>query len=251
MILLYSFVTSPTKTKGYAMKFPTLVLFSLISLLASVNLVAETSPNSGTVAETIDAGGYTYIRIEESGTWIATTTLQVSEGSQVEYSGGSEMRDFYSKSLDRTFESIWFVGKVSVSGQDHDQPKQPVAKSHGLPPSAIPLSTASAPPAPGEIEKLDGGMTIEEITSDPAALKGQTISLRAKAIKVSANIMGKNWITLQDGTGTAPNNKLVATSSEVVVVGEVVTAKGVIRNDVDLGYGYHYEALLEEATFVK
>ena len=70
-------------------------------------------------------------------------------------------------------------------------------------------------------------------------------------IKVNANIMGKNWITLQDGTGAAPNDKLIATSSEMVTVGEIVTAKGVIRNDVDLGYGYHYAALLEDATFAK
>ncbi len=38
-------------------------------------------------------------------------------------------------------------------------------------------------------------------------------------------------------------------SSEMVTVGEVVTATGTLENDVDLGYGYHYTALLEEATF--
>jgi hypothetical protein len=37
----------------------------------------------------------------------------------------------------------------------------------------------------------------------------------------------------------------------MVIVGEVVTAKGVISNDVDLGSGYHYAALLEDATFAK
>ena len=70
-------------------------------------------------------------------------------------------------------------------------------------------------------------------------------------IKVRPNIMSKNWITLQDGTGTAPNDKLMATSSEMVNVGELVTAKGVLQNDVDLGHGYRYAALLEEATFIE
>ena len=37
----------------------------------------------------------------------------------------------------------------------------------------------------------------------------------------------------------------------MVTTCEIVTAKGVIRNDVDLDYGYHYEALQEDATFVK
>ena len=79
------------------------------------------------------------------------------------------------------------------------------------------------------------------------------ISLHARVIKVNfkINIMGKNWIALQDGTGAASNNKLIAPSSEMVTTCEIVTAKGVIRNDVDLDYGYHYEALQEDATFVK
>jgi len=231
------------------MKIQILLLFTcLLSLLTPLNLVAETGSSDGTVAETIDAGSYTYIRIEESNTWIATTTTEVSGGNQIVYSGGSEMRDFYSKSLDRTFESIWFVENVSISGRDPDQTHQGAVKGHGSP---IPISTAVTAPAPGEIAKLDGGKTVDEIVSDPAAFKGQAVSLRARVTKVSAKIMGKNWITLQDGTGTAPNNKLIATSSEMVAVGEVVTAKGVIENDVDLGYGYHYDALLEEATFAR
>ena len=234
--------------EGYSMKFPTLVLLTcLLSLLAPMNLVAETGPMNGTVAETIDAGGYTYIRIKDSDTWIATATMEVSEGDPIEYSGGAEMLDFHSKSLDRTFESIWFVQKVSITEQDAS--RQAAAQGHAPIPAGTPRDAATAAPAPGSIEKLDGGKNVEEILSDRAALHGQTVSLRAKVIKVSENIMGMNWVTLQDGTGAAPDNKLLAISSEMVAVGEVVTAKGVLENDVDLGYGYKYAALLEEATF--
>jgi hypothetical protein len=226
------------------MKFTTFILFTcILSLFGPVNLLADTGSNSGTVAETIDAGGYTYLRIKESDTWIATSTLEVSSGAQIEYSGGSEMYDFYSKSLDRTFESIWFVGNVRVSGQG--------AQGHPSMHDTIPKSTAIASPAPGEIEKLEGGKTIEEILSDTAILNTKAVSLRARVTKVNADIMGRNWITLQDGTGTAPGNKLIATSQEMVTLGEIVTANGVINNDVDLGYGYHYVALLEDATFEK
>jgi len=226
------------------MKFTTFILFTcILSLFGPVNLLADTGSNSGTVAETIDAGGYTYLRIKESDTWIATSTLEVSSGAQIEYSGGSEMHDFYSKSLDRTFESIWFVGNVRVSGQG--------AQGHPSMHDTIPKSTAIASPAPGEIEKLEGGKTIEEILSDTAILNTKAVSLRARVTKVNADIMGRNWITLQDGTGTAPGNKLIATSQEMVTLGEIVTANGVINNDVDLGYGYHYVALLEDATFEK
>ena len=234
------------------MKFPTLILFTcLLSLMAPMNLVAETGLVSGTVAEVIDGGGYTFLRIEDPDIWIATSTIEVSEGDPIEYSGGAEMLNFHSKSLDRTFESIWFVQKVSISGQGLKRPPQAAIQGHGPIPAGIPKSEAIAGPVPGEIEKLDGGKAIEEILADPAALNGQTVSLRARVIKVSPKIMGKNWITLQDGTGTAPDDKLIATSSEMVTVGELVTVKGVLKNDVDLGYGYHYAALLEEATFIK
>ena len=48
-------------------------------------------------------------------------------------------------------------------------------------------------------------------------------------------------------------HSLIPTSTAVAASapGEIVTAKGVIRIEVDLGYGYHYEALLEEAAFSK
>jgi hypothetical protein len=233
------------------MKLPIFVLFAcILSLFGPVSLLANTGSNSGTVAETIDAGGYTYLRIKESDTWIATSTMEVSEGTQIEYSGGSEMLNFHSKSLDRTFESIWFFGTVNVSGRDAEQLHQGV-ENHPSVHDTIPKSTAIASPAPGEIEKLKDGNTIAEIFSDPTALDGQEVSLRARVTKVNADIMGRNWITLQDGTGTAPGNKLIATSQDLLTVGETVTVKGVIRNDVDLGSGYHYLALLEEATFAK
>ena len=70
-------------------------------------------------------------------------------------------------------------------------------------------------------------------------------------MKVSKNIMGKNWITLEDGTGTAPGNKLIATSTSVAEIGTLVTVTGVIHSNVDLGSGYNYKVLLEEASFTQ
>jgi len=42
---------------------------------------------------------------------------------------------------------------------------------------------------------------------------------------------------------------LLTTSQEVVAPGDLVIVKGTVATDVDLGYGYEYEVLLEEATF--
>ena len=74
----------------------------------------DTGPDTGTVAETMDASTYTYMRLEEQGIWIATPTLAVSAGDRVEYSGGMQMGRFHSKALDRTFEEILFIQKRSL-----------------------------------------------------------------------------------------------------------------------------------------
>ena len=64
-------------------------------------------------------------------------------------------------------------------------------------------------------------------------------------MKVSKNIMGKNWITLQDGTRTAPNNRLFSTSSEVMTADDLVTLQRVVHTHVDQSPGHKDTAMLE------
>jgi hypothetical protein len=104
-------------------------------------------------------------------------------------------------------------------------------------------------PAPGDITPLKDGKTIAAIFAESADLKEQVVSLNARVMKVGKNIMGRNWITLQDGTGVEPDNKLLATSQEVVSPGDMVIARGKVVTDLDIGYGYEYKVLLEEVTF--
>ena len=65
--------------------------------------------------------------------------------------------------------------------------------------------------------------------------------------------MGKNWVHLRNGTGFAADgtNNLLVTTKQVAKAGDVVTAKGIAHTDVDLGMGYTYRALIEEATLQK
>jgi hypothetical protein len=211
---------------------------------------AETGSNTGTVTETMESGGYSYLRLEEQGIWIATAAIPISEGDQVQYSGGMEMRDFYSKTLDRTFDSIFFIQNVSVVSKDVDAMHAEAMKGKGINDKQVANPVAVEAPEMGEITPLKEGKTVEVIFAESAQLNEQAVSLSAKVIKVSKNIMGKNWITLQDGTGTEPNNKLLATSLEMVSSGDVVIARGIVRTDVDLGSGYKYKVLLEEVKFL-
>lgn len=225
---------------------------SLISILAICAfliytppiMAAETGSVTGTVAETLESGGYVYIRLED-GVWIAANTFAVTKGDEIQYSGAMEMNDFHSKSLDKSFESILFVSEASLVGGDAAA-KTPVAlpgNGNNKKPGAVQA------PVAGEIKPLTDGKTIADIFVESEQLEEQMVSLNAKVIKINKAIMGRNWITLQDGTGTKPENKLVATSQSVVSPGDIVIVKGTVKTDVDLGRGYYYKVLLEEATF--
>jgi hypothetical protein len=225
--------------------------FYLVILLAITPFfaLAEDGARGGIVAEAFESGGYLYLRVEETGSWVATSPADIRVGDRIEVAGGMEMKNFHSRALDRTFDSIWFVQTVSVEGRDIADLHASAEAGHMPTPEHIQVPESAAAPAAGEIEPLEGGTTVATITADPGALEGQTVRLRARVIKVSPNVMEKNWVTLQDGSGEAPGGKLIATTSETVTVGATVIAQGTVRNNVDLGSGYLYPVLLEDAAF--
>ena len=72
---------------------------------------------SGIVKSSFESGGYSYIEVEaETGVlWLAAPVTTVKNGDTVTWKGASTMNNFYSKTLNRTFESILFVGRVAVN----------------------------------------------------------------------------------------------------------------------------------------
>jgi hypothetical protein len=220
------------------------LLFTGVFLLCPLGLLANTDgKGSGTVAETISVGGYVYVQLAEDGTWVAAKPIPVSKGDQVSYAGGAMMKDFYSSSLDRTFETVWFVSSLEVTQSGDPNPHAGIGGGFSQATAAEPMTESITPVA--------GGKTIAEVYAQVAELKDQQVSLRGRVIKFSPNILGKNWVTLQDGTGTAPQDKLIVTSANEVEIGDLVTATGTIRNNVDLGSGYTYKVILAEATFAQ
>jgi hypothetical protein len=227
----------------------TRIAVALLWTLFSLSAVGASDSAGGKAVEVVNAGSYTYLRLADPDIWIATSPADIAVGDQVEYSGGMEMRDFHSKALDRTFESILFVPEVRVAGRDIEGQHDTAAQKGALVPAGVAAAATAGAPAAGEIPALDGGTTVAAILADPTSLEGQQIRLRARVVKVSANIMDRNWITLQDGSGANPADKLMATSTQSVNVGDVVIASGTLRRDVDIGSGYRYDALLEDARF--
>jgi hypothetical protein len=78
---------------------------------------AETAPAgsagniAGKVVETMAAAGYTYICLEKDGkkTWVAAPPMKVAVGDELVLTPGFEMKQFTSKALNRTFDSIYFT----------------------------------------------------------------------------------------------------------------------------------------------
>lgn len=240
---------------------------------------------TGKVLETMDAGGYTYMKVETSAgqPWVAIPQAQVTVGDKVTYQPGMVMNNFSSKTLNRTFESIVFSsGLVGASAAPHgggamggmqnphtkkapqggdDSFASAVQAEGGAPAASQPAAEsggslgAMAPFSEIKVEKAAGenAYTISEIFEQTEALNGKSVRIQGKVVKFSPMIMGRNWIHLQDGTGDPMNNThdLVVTTSEEIKVDDTVTIEGIMTANKDFGAGYKYVAIVEEAKTIK
>jgi hypothetical protein len=187
---------------------------------------------TGKILETMDAAGYTYLKLatDRGEVWAAVQQAKVAVGDTVTISDAMEMTDFESPTLGRTFDLILFGTLGSASK---------------IAPTAPAKVDAPVPRAEGASAR-----TVAEVFAQKAALADKPVALRGKVTKFNANIMGKNWLHLQDGTG-APGSSdfdLIVTTAATATVGEVVTVRGVVRIDQDFGAGYAYPVLVEDAT---
>ena len=100
-----------------------------------------------------------------------------------------------------------------------------------------------------KVAKASGktGRTVAEIWSKRASLKDQKVAVRGKVVKATNGVMGKNWLHVRDGTGEGPSSDLTVASDETAAVGDTVLVTGVVHTDKDLGAGYHYDVIVEDA----
>jgi hypothetical protein len=129
-----------------------------------------------------------------------------------------------------------------AAGMPDDDVHGGSASPHGAP------AAAPAPPQLGSIPRAEGatGKTVAEIVAQSAKLVDKTIRVRAKVTKRTDGVLGKTWLHVADGGG----GDLVVTTTEGVELGAVVVLEGKITTDRDLGSGYRYAVLLEDARVV-
>ncbi len=197
--------------------------------------------HTGVVQEVLQANAYTYLNVRENdvNSWIAVTKREIKTGQTVSFVGGLEMKNFESKDLQRTFESVFFVDRLLDEQAAASASQQPAAMAHQGTPSVDKKEIA--------IEPAAGGITIGELFSNRQAYAGKTVLIKGQVTKINRAIMDRNWIHLQDGTSGSGSFDLTITTQDDATVGEVVTFEGTITLKKDFGSGYSYEVLMENA----
>jgi len=247
-------------------------------LIAGMTLVFGNIPGAlansfieGKVIGTLEAASYSYLQLKtKTGEiWAAVPKSQVKIGSEVKIENPMTMDGFESKTLKRKFERIVF-GTLSGSDAGGSARRQSahgpgpgpgpgpgmMTGSHGMKPVGGPVNLSEY-----KVSKAQGedALTIAELFASKSALaassasKGKKISVRGKVVKYSPGIMGRNWLHIRDGSGKVSDNNFDLTVSTVdqAKVGDVVLVKGTAKADRDIGAGYFYPVLIEDAKLEK
>ncbi len=188
------------------------------------------------VVDNMNASSYTYLKVKENDSeyWIAVPQMEVKKGETLYFGKSMEMKNFHSEALKKDFESILFVDHVSQTPENMSAvPNHPKVTTTKEDLSVKPLSS---------------GKTIAQIYSEKNELAGKNVKVRGKVTKFNPNIMGRNWIHIQDGTGSSNNYDLMITSKDIVKVGDVVVAEGTVAINKDFGAGYSYPVMIEDAN---
>ncbi|HEX5819164.1 MAG TPA: hypothetical protein VFY20_09810 [Gemmatimonadales bacterium] len=202
------------------------------------------------MAETLDAGNYTYVRLTTASgdVWAATSRFTVSVGDRVTVPVETPMTNFHSATLNRDFATIYFASHIAREGDPAPavEPAQAPMAGHGTPKPKAPISNEPVAPAPG-------GTTVAGVWADSAKLAGKPVTVRGRVVKYNAGILGVNWVHVQDGSGKADDrtNDLTITTTDACAVGDIVTATGTLALNKDFGAGYTYAVILEQATLRK
>ncbi|KAB2843407.1 MAG: hypothetical protein F9K45_06145 [Melioribacteraceae bacterium] len=195
------------------------------------------------VEEVVQANAYTYLRVTENDNeyWMAITKQNIEEGAVLYYTDALEMKNFESRDLARTFETIYFVQNISTkpitadaAGMDQEMGQKPTLVKQNI-----------------SVEPVSGGITISELYGNREKYENKIVKIRGQVTKYNAGIMDRNWIHMQDGTSSGEYFDLTITTKDEVKVGDIVVFEGEITLNKDFGAGYSYEVIMEESKLVK
>lgn len=189
----------------------------------------------GIVREHTDVSQYTYLRLDTDAgeTWAAVYRAPVKNGATVTVEHASPIHSFHSREMNRDFDTIWFG----------------MLPGYETAPTASGSATSPAKPAASSATPA-GALSIADLAKQASALEGKQVTVAGKVVKENDGIMARNWIHLQDGTGSAANktNDVLVTTDATAKVGDELVATGTVRTKQDFGSGYAYDFMIEQAT---
>lgn len=204
---------------------------------------------TGRILERLEAPPYTYFRLQVGSKeqWAAVPENGKKVGEEVTLANPMEMANFESKTLKRTFPSVLFAnlaGEAAPAGTSTAN----VATQHTMTGKGPDVGDVKTPKATGAEAR-----TVAETYAQMEGLKEKPVAIRGKVVKFNAEILGRNWIHLRDGSGSADkgDNDITVTTKETAAIGDVVTVRGVLRLKKDFGSGYSYPVILEDAKLQK
>jgi hypothetical protein len=220
-----------------------LMLFISCSSKKDENSAENLDPNAHKVEvnEVKQSKVYTYLLVTENDAkyWMAIAKNEVEEGDVLYYTQSLEMKDFESKELDQKFDTIYFVDKIS---------REPIKSIPAMMKKNPHDNVKTGAKDNISVEPVEGGITIEQLFSDKEQYGGKSIKIKGQVVKFNPEIMGMNWVHIQDGTNFENNFDLTITTKDAVKVGDVVTFEGKVTLDKDFGAGYAYDVVMEEAS---
>lgn len=196
---------------------------------------------SGTIAETLDSAGFTYVRLVtgKGDKWVVVRQTPLKKGAPLTITVNMVADKFESKSLKKSFDKLIF-GEIEGAAPPPQTASMPAGMS--TPPMASSMPTgmmsphAGVPPSPQpgaeppvqamnammkaqhsgmaagpvdntpiSVAKAEGenAKTVAEIWAARATTHdGQPVVVRGKVVKFLSGIMGKNWIHVRDGSGS-------------------------------------------------
>ncbi len=207
---------------------------------ANTTDVMSKVPHVVKVLDILPTNDYSYLNVKEGEKtfWIAITKMEIEKGEMLYFSQSMEMKNFESPTLNRTFDSVLFVQDARKSS-DPNQMTNP----HG--------SAQNPDKKNVKVEPLSDDKTIANIYANRTELTGKIIKVKGQVVKYNPNIMKRNWIHIQDGTGSSNDYDIVVTSQDAVKIGDVIIVEGKLGIDKDFGAGYFFPVIIEDAKVLK
>ncbi len=201
------------------------------------------------VSEVIQASAYTYLKVKENSDekWMAVSKQDVQVGDVLYYDEALQMTNFHSKDLDRTFEVVYFVNQISET-PILNHPAAGMRGMGGMTEDPHSEKIESDKKSAINLEKSGNELTIAQIFENRDQYSGKEVEIRGVVVKVNKQIMGKNWVHIQDGTESNGNYDLTITTQDLAEVNDEVSFKGKITLNKDFGSGYSYEVIMEDAV---